>query len=80
MIERMYDNDSDGDWKAFADEAVKLKWVDHIVNDVREVGVSSIDDDIMKRGPRADAAETRKLPPLLPSDHWFLYDPDGYYQ
>ncbi len=80
MIERMYDNDSDGDWKAFADEAKKLKWVDHIVTDVREVGVSTIDDDIMNRGPRADASETRKLPRLLPSDHWFLYDPDGYYE
>ena len=80
MIKKMYENDSDGDWKAFADEALQLKWVDHIVNDVREVGVSSIDDDIMKRGPRADAAETRKLPRLLPSDHWFLYDPDGYYE
>ncbi|MEQ9317910.1 MAG: hypothetical protein RIF41_02085, partial [Polyangiaceae bacterium] len=62
------------------DEAKKLKWVDHIVTDVREVGESTIDDDIMNRGPRADASETRKLPRLLPSDHWFLYDPDGYYE
>ncbi|MCA9618500.1 MAG: ATP-dependent Clp protease proteolytic subunit [Myxococcales bacterium] len=79
LVKRMYEKDSGGDWKAFADEAQKLRWVDHLVDDVREVGVSAIDDDLMKRGPRADATESQKLPRLLPSDHWFLYDPDGYY-
>jgi ATP-dependent Clp protease, protease subunit len=81
LVARMYREDSDGDWKVFADEALKLKWVDHIVNDVRETGVRAIDDKIMTRGPRAEhEATSAKLPRLLPSDHWFLYDPDGYYR
>jgi ATP-dependent Clp protease protease subunit len=80
LVAKMYQEDSDGDWKVFADEAVKLKWVDHVVDNVRETGVSAIDDDLMKRGPRADTSDSAKLPRLLPSDHWFLYDPDGYYR
>ena len=39
FIKRMYDNDSGGDWVEFADEARNLKWVDHIVNEIRETSL-----------------------------------------
>ncbi|MEL6548057.1 MAG: ATP-dependent Clp protease proteolytic subunit [Myxococcota bacterium] len=36
---QMYENDTQGDWEEFADKARALKWVDHIVTEVREEGV-----------------------------------------
>ncbi len=39
FVEKMYEKESSGDWAEFADKAVELKWVDHIVEDIRETGV-----------------------------------------
>jgi len=39
FVELMYANNSDGDWEEFADKAVKLKWVDRIVHEIREEGI-----------------------------------------
>ena len=36
LVKKMYEESSEGDWSEFADEAVKLKWVDHIVKEIRE--------------------------------------------
>jgi len=36
FIKRMYQNRSTGDWEEFGDSACKLKWVDEIVQTVRE--------------------------------------------
>ena len=36
FIKRMYQNRSTGDWMEFGDSARKLKWVDQIVDTVRE--------------------------------------------
>ncbi len=36
FIKKMYSKASTGDWSEFADKAVNLKWVDHIVDEVRE--------------------------------------------
>lgn len=35
---RMYARVSTGDWTEFADKAVDLKWVDHLVDEIRETG------------------------------------------
>jgi ATP-dependent Clp protease protease subunit len=35
----MYENNSNGDWEEFADEAVNLKWVNHVVTEIREDGI-----------------------------------------
>ena len=32
----MYENNSDGDWAEFADKAKELKWVNHVVDEIRE--------------------------------------------
>lgn len=90
FTEMMYQNNSDGDWDEFADEAVKLKWVDHLVTEVREQGVVKHPDGkpVKPRittffGQEQVDSEGRsfvKLPRLDPFDHWFLYDPDNYYR
>jgi len=39
FIDQMYKNNSRGDWEEFADSAQKIKWVNHIVNEIREDGI-----------------------------------------
>ena len=39
FIQQMYENDSGGDWVEFADKAAELKWVDHVVNEIRETSL-----------------------------------------
>ena len=39
FIKKMYSKVSTGDWSEFADKAVSLKWVDHIVEEVRETAL-----------------------------------------
>ena len=39
MIKRMYAHNSNGDWSEFAEEAQKLKWVNHIVKGIDETSV-----------------------------------------
>ena len=36
FTKKMYENNVDGNWTEFATDAQKLKWVDHIVSDIRE--------------------------------------------
>ncbi len=36
FIKKMYSKVSTGDWSEFADKAMGLKWVDHIVDEIRE--------------------------------------------
>ncbi len=39
FVKRMYENRSTGDWDLFADNAVKQRWVGHVVNEVRETAI-----------------------------------------
>ncbi len=39
FVELMYENNSNGDWEEFADKAVELKWVNTVIDEVREVGI-----------------------------------------
>ncbi len=86
LIQKMYEHDPDGNWKEFADRAVALKWIDHVVQDVRETGIVSLEDDGNERSARpqeqrdADGRSYMMLPRLMPSDYWFIYNPDGYYR
>lgn len=57
FVKKMYENNSDGDWDVFADQAVKLKWVDHIAQDIRETAILRNPD--LKAAPEAP----RILPP-----------------
>ncbi|MBI5202073.1 MAG: ATP-dependent Clp protease proteolytic subunit, partial [Elusimicrobia bacterium] len=82
----MYSHNSDGDWEEFADNASKLKWVDHIVTEIRETGVYKDPDRFGdKDKPRSpfdglveelDSKGERfvRLPRLEPFDLYYLYN------
>jgi ATP-dependent Clp protease protease subunit len=93
FIEKMYARSSSGDWSEFADEAKKLKWVNHIVDGILESSITMNPD----ADADADEKEADKktalveeidpdgkvftyLPRLNPKDVYFLYNPDGYYR
>lgn len=38
FIKQMYAHASSGDWSEFGDNAQKLKWVDHVVDEIQETG------------------------------------------
>ena len=40
FVKLMYKNNSDGDWREFADRARKLKWIDHVVYEIVELSVT----------------------------------------
>lgn len=88
LVKQMYANNSDGDWKEFADRAQALKWVDHVITEVREEGLRD-----QPAGTRVslpfwlEAMQTDekgqsfvKLPPLMPFDFWAMYDPGNFWR
>ncbi|MGC3988403.1 MAG: ATP-dependent Clp protease proteolytic subunit [Chthoniobacteraceae bacterium] len=90
FIKQMYEHRSTGDWMEFADHAQKIKWVDQIVNTIR--------DESYDKNPDTQPNATAALPPTLqekadpnghrymllprlsPLDCYYLYNPDGYYR
>jgi ATP-dependent Clp protease protease subunit len=89
FVELMYENNSDGDWEEFADKARELKWVGDIVNNIREVGVRKRPKTERRIHPLFFFGEEEvdengkrfvRLPRLQPFDHYFIYNPDGYYR
>ena len=90
FIKQMYEARSTGDWMEFADSAQKLKWVDHIVETIREESIIK-DPDLAKTGtlnPRVpldeqmgdDGRRFVPLPRLDPVDAYYLYNPDDYFR
>lgn len=90
FVRKMYENNSDGDWSEFADVAQKLKWVDHIVENVSETSILKNPDSKPVIRPSWFLSENQKvdekgkpyvlLPRLNPFDAWWMYNPDRYYQ
>ncbi|MEI6035886.1 MAG: ATP-dependent Clp protease proteolytic subunit [Verrucomicrobiae bacterium] len=91
FIKKMYQNSSSGDWKEFGDGARKLKWVDQIVETIREESLvknPDADSKVAKNQreeyllgpPEADGIRHIILPRLDPVDCYYLYNPDGYYR
>ncbi|MEZ5278345.1 MAG: ATP-dependent Clp protease proteolytic subunit [Opitutaceae bacterium] len=89
FIERMYQKNSDGNWSEFADEAVKLGWIDEIATNVRETSYVKNPDRFGSSVPVTVRLEERiddkgkpyaMLPRLVPFDHYYLYNPDKYYR
>lgn len=93
FIKHMYQNRSTGDWQEFGDGARNVKWVDEIVQTIRE--------ESYDRNPDAPGAAHRAqmdaqsglqervdsngrhymlLPRLDPVDCYYLYNPDNYYR
>ncbi len=90
FIKKMYSNSSDGDWSEFASDAVKLNWVDHIVERIEETSLLKDPNSVkkIKKVPKRVLSETTDakgrpvvyLPRLSPKDMYFLYNPDQYYR
>ncbi|HMN97344.1 MAG TPA: ATP-dependent Clp protease proteolytic subunit [Phycisphaerales bacterium] len=88
LVRRMYENNSDGDWVEFADRAQALKWVDHIVEEIREEGFRDRPTGNRASLPFWMEAMVHdekgnpyvKLPPLMPFDHYFMYDPTNFWR
>lgn len=92
FVKQMYAHTATGDWKEFADEAVKLKWVDYVIGSCHEtawiqdpnrsgwatIATRAEDDTIAGTSSPAHAART--LPRLNPVDCYYLYNPDSYYR
>ncbi len=96
LIKKMYAHNSNGDWSEFAEDAQKLKWVNHIVRGIDETSFNKDPDTLPNPTvpssvpARPNAALTEEidangkpfvwLPRLDPKDVYFLYNPDGYYR
>ncbi|MBM4109749.1 MAG: peptidase S14 [Phycisphaerae bacterium] len=88
--ERMYKARKSGDWDEFADVAVTLKWIDHVVNEIREEGIRRKPSDApgapmwgmfgvsMKHDEQG--RPYMSLPPLDPYDCYFMVNPRGFYR
>jgi len=89
FIKRMYENTKTGDWEEFADDAKKLNWVQHIVKEVRELGVVSKPKDnaprpslffFLKEEIGPEGKRFVRLPRLNPYDVYHIHNRDGYYR
>ena len=87
FIEKMYENTVSGDWTEFADEAQKLKWVDHVVNNLKETSLLKNPDakktPTPTTRPRAEGDSMTPeniIPRLNPKDMLYMYNPDNYYK
>ncbi|MGJ8722991.1 MAG: ATP-dependent Clp protease proteolytic subunit [Roseibacillus sp.] len=88
FIDLMYENTVSGDWTEFADQAKKLKWVDHVVSNIRETSLlKNPDASRPSTSPSAQAVAgapsattANVIPRLNPKDVLYLYNPDDYYQ
>lgn len=85
----MYEKNSDGDWQEFADKAKTYKWVDNVVDEIREEGyVEKPKTGRFSRGWWADMEQIDEktgrrwvqLPRLDPFDFYAIYNPDGYFR
>jgi ATP-dependent Clp protease protease subunit len=90
LVKKMYARASSGDWSEFAEQAIELKWVNHIVNGIDETSVTRDPDSIETPRPAQTTALTEEvdsngkpyawLPRLNPKDVYFLYNADQYYR
>ena len=96
FTQKMYEQDSNGNWREFADQAMRLKWVDQIVKDIRDASVTKQPVDIievttveeepnLRRQPFTEKTDGRgqrymELPQLIPLDLYYLYNPHNYYR
>ena len=76
FVVKMYSAVSTGDWKVLGTEAVKLKWVTHVVDRMTEEGVNNAAAVPALADLKPDGLNgTTALNPLTPFDIWWIYDP-----
>lgn len=89
FVKRMYEHNSNGDWREFADIAKTLNWITDVVNEVREEGIIEKPTEGRPQ-PRwlsrfeeikdKDGRRFVQLPRLNPCDFYFMHNPDAYYR
>jgi len=89
LIEKMYEQNSEGNWEVFGDQAVALKWVDHVATEVREEGIIRRPSGAPPEPWYFSLFDFREdesgrpyvvLPRLRPYDVYFIHNPDNYYR
>ena len=83
---KMYSAKKSGDWDEFADKALQLHWIDHIVNEIREEGIRKKPTEnkipswmfMMKTDDKG--SPYMSLPPLEPYDCYFMINPRNFYK
>jgi len=83
---KMYAAKKSGDWDEFADKALQLHWIDHIVNEIREEGIRKKPTEnrmpswmfMMKTDDKG--SPYMSLPPLEPYDCYFMINPRNFYK
>ncbi|MEE8410022.1 MAG: ATP-dependent Clp protease proteolytic subunit [Myxococcota bacterium] len=87
FYEKMYERNSDGDWEEFADVAKRLKWVNHIVHEIREEGTDLMPMDavpepfwfFLQANGSDETPKGIRLPRPGPFDYYFIYNRSGLY-
>jgi len=91
FVEKMYASSSSGNWREFGDNAIKIKWVDTIIKDIRDVSfnrrptdMENNEDDIFifAKEEKVDSQGNHyvELPRLTPLDVYYLYNPYNYFR
>lgn len=90
MILQMYEHNSDGNWRAFADQATTLKWVDHVIQRIDETAFLTQPTEqkvpelnfflSMPEQTDKDGKLFVQLPPPSAGDVYHLYNPHLYYR
>jgi ATP-dependent Clp protease, protease subunit len=89
FIHQMYEQNSNGDWREFADAAVKYQWVDYVIENIRDssfVKQPAVDElnpgalFLPKNHQNLTPQHHVTLPPLQPFDVYHLYNKDNYYR
>ncbi len=89
FIKRMYERNSDGNWREFGDTAKKLGWVSEVVDTIWETSMDKNPDRFGTRPVlRMELAEKVDeegnpyvvVPRLAPLDYYHLHNPDRYYR
>ncbi|MFN0125737.1 MAG: ATP-dependent Clp protease proteolytic subunit [Verrucomicrobiales bacterium] len=53
FVKRMYQEASSGDWSEFGDKAAEVKWIDHVVGEIRETALVKNPDSARPPAPSA---------------------------
>ena len=57
FTKKMYEQDSNGNWREFADKATQLKWVDQVISDIRDASITNKPIDILEETETQSAEE-----------------------
>ena len=90
FTKEMYKHNSDGNWEEFGDEAVRLKWADRVVHEIRETGIVKEPGDTKEEKPKmafglaeetdSHGARFVRLPRLQSFDAYWIDNSDSYYR